>query len=274
MPLALPIPFVCVAMALAWWRQRRTQNAGLVDVLWAAGIGVVGVLFTALGEGWGQRRLLVGAMIGLWSLRLTTHLARRVLGEPEDGRYAWLREEWKPNLQAKLLVFFQAQALLVVLMAWPVRVAANVAAPAWGLVDVVALLVFAGALLGEAIADRQLAAWRSKPENKGRTCRRGLWRFSRHPNYFFEWLIWTSYPLMVLGRAEPLTAALVWLAPLALLGLILKVTGIPPTEAQALRSRGDDYRAYQRTTNAFFPGPPKQAPSSKATNEPRSSDPA
>ncbi len=111
------------------------------------------------------------------------------------------------------------------------------------------------AVLGESLADRQLAAWRSDPDNRGRTCRAGLWRYSRHPNYFCEWLIWCAFA--TIASAAPL-GWLAWMAPGVMLFLILKVTGIPPTEARALRSRGDDYRRYQQSTSAFFPWPPKQ----------------
>jgi steroid 5-alpha reductase family enzyme len=115
-----------------------------------------------------------------------------------------------------------------------------------------ALLVFAVSLLGESAADRQLQRWRAEPENRGRTCRSGMWRLSRHPNYFFEWLHWLSYPLLGLGLHQ---GELLWLAPLGMFLLMRFVTGVPPAEAQALRSRGDDYRAYQRETSAFFPLP-------------------
>lgn len=255
-----------LVMTVAWLRQRATDNAGIVDVIWAASIGVLGVLFCWLGEGWGPRRLVVGAMVGFWSVRLTSHLWTRVIGEEEDGRYRYLREVWSKNLQLKLLAFFQAQAVLAVLLAWPFLVLASVQRAEWTWLDGVAVLVWAGALLGETIADRQLAAWRNDDANQGRTCREGLWAYSRHPNYFFEWLLWTSYPLMAVGRTDAaLTGWLLWLAPLALLFLILKVTGIPPTEAQAVRKRGDDYRRYQETVNAFFPGPRDEPETAKTT---------
>jgi len=112
--------------------------------------------------------------------------------------------------------------------------------------------VFAGAFLGESAADRQLQRWRAEPTNRGRTCRIGLWRFSRHPNYLFEWLHWFTYPLLGLGLPQ---GGLLWLAPAGMFLLIRFVSGVPPTEAQALRSRGDDYRDYQRSTHPFLPLP-------------------
>jgi steroid 5-alpha reductase family enzyme len=117
------------------------------------------------------------------------------------------------------------------------------------------------ALAGETVADRQLAAWRAHPGNRGRACRAGLWRYSRHPNYFFEWLHWFAYVLLAVG--SPL-AWLAWLGPLLMFASLNWITGIPYTEAQALRSRGDDYRRYQAETSRFFPWPPRAQPNPSA----------
>ena len=118
------------------------------------------------------------------------------------------------------------------------------------------------AIVGETVADRQLANWRKDPNNKGRTCRSGLWRYSRHPNYFCEWLMWCAYAALAWpGPLGPVALG----APALLLFLVLKVTGIPPTEARALASRGADYRRYQRTTSAFVPWPPRPDPGAGAT---------
>ena len=244
------------AMLVAWLRQRRTGNAGIVDVLWSGGIGALALAYALLADGWGPRRALVAALAGAWSARLTWHLARRVAGEREDGRYAALRRELGARFDRWMLWFFQAQALLAALLSLVFLRLCTWSLEGWRVWDALGVALWLGALSGESLADRQLAAWRADPANRGRTCRAGLWRFSRHPNYFFEWLHWLAYPLLAVGA--PYAWAL-WLAPAALLLLVLKVTGVPPTEAQALRSRGDDYRAYQRTTNAFFPGPAKRA---------------
>lgn len=244
-----------VAMGLAWVRQLRSGNAGIVDVLWSASLGLFAGLYAVSGEGWVPRRVLVALLAGVWSVRLTLHLARRVRSESEDGRYAILRERWGEHFQARMIWFFQAQAVLAWLLSLTF-LALCVAEPAgWRVWDALGVLLWIVSIVGESIADRQLRRWRADPANKGRTCRSGLWRYSRHPNYFFEWLHWLVYP--VLGVGLPLGATL-WLAPALMLVLVSKVTGIPPTEEQALRSRGDDYRDYQRATNAFFPGPARR----------------
>ena len=244
-------------MGMAWVRQRQTGNAGVVDVIWAGSLGVLAVLYACMAEGWGPRRLLVGALAGLWSARLTLHLWRRVSSEAEDGRYAILRERWGARFQSWLFLFFQGQAVLAVLLSLNFLVLSSAVDAGWRVTDLAAVVLWIVSIAGEGLADRQLSAWRRNPSNAGKTCRTGLWAWSRHPNYFFEWLHWVVYPQLAIGL--PWGWAL-WLTPAGMLFLVLKVTGIPPTEEQSLRSRGDDYRAYQRTTNAFFPGAPRRDP--------------
>jgi steroid 5-alpha reductase family enzyme len=250
-------------MAAAWQRQRRTGNAGIVDVIWAGSIGVLAVAYALGAEGWGPRRLLVALLAGLWSARLTLHLFRRVAGEPEDGRYAGLRREKGERFDTWIFWFFQAQAVLAVLLSLVFLVLASASSEGWRIWDLAAVVLWIASIAGEGVADRQLHAWRADPSNAGKTCRRGLWAYSRHPNYFFEWVHWLVYPVLGIGLPWGWT---LWLAPLGMLFLVLAVTGIPPTEAQSLRSRGEDYRAYQRTTNAFFPGPRRSEPTRLQTS--------
>lgn len=246
-----------LSVTLAWFWQRRSGNAGWIDPLWAASLGCLALTYALALDGWLPRRLLVAALVGTWSLRLTLHLVARVRTEPEDGRYGALRARWGARFQPLLFAFYQAQAALAVLLSLPFLVLCRAEPAGWRVQDLGALLLWLAALVGEGLADRQLRAFRARPENKGRTCRAGLWGLSRHPNYFFEWLHWLVYPLLGLGLELGWT---LWFAPALMLYLVLRVTGVPPTEEQALRSRGDDYRRYQRTTNAFFPGPRKSAP--------------
>jgi steroid 5-alpha reductase family enzyme len=237
-------------MTVVWLIQRRTGNAGIVDVAWAGTIGIVGVLWALTTGGNWPRKVLVAALIAAWSLRLTTYLYRRVVGHPEEGRYATLRRTWGEQADIKLFGFFQMQALTVLLFAMPVWIAASNPLQLWGATDVLGLVVWAIGVGGTALADLQLARFKQRADSRGRTCREGLWRYSRHPNYFFEWVHWWAYVLLASGGAWWWLAAV---TPLVLLYFLLYVTGIPPTEAQAVASRGDEYRDYQRTTSAFFP---------------------
>ncbi len=256
---ALGLVALSLVMFLAWRRQLQTRNAGVVDVLWTAGLGSLALLYVALSDGWLPRRMLVATLAGVWSARLTLHLARRVFGEDEDGRYAEFRRQKGADFDRWAFWFFQAQAVLAVLLSLAYLPGVVGDAAGWRVQDAAAVLLWLTSLVGEAVADHQLSRWRANPANRGRTCRTGLWRYSRHPNYFFEWIHWLAWPVLAIGLPG---AWAVWLAPAAMLFLVVKVTGIPPTEEQSLRSRGDDYRDYQRTTNAFFPGPPKDQPQS------------
>ena len=262
LPLLIGWLVLALAMVLTWRRQVRTLNAGVVDVVWTLGLGFLAVLYAATLPGWGPRRILVAGLVSIWSLRLALHLIKRVGSEPEDGRYAKIRKEKGESFDGWAFWFFQAQAFLDVLLSLPFLLLMLAQESGWRTFDLIGVLLFVVALVGESIADRQLAAFRADPANRGRTCRTGLWSWSRHPNYFFEWLHWLVYPVLGIGLPY---GWLLWLAPAFMLLLVLKVTGIPPTEQRALESRGDDYRDYQQTTNAFFPGPPRPRVAERGT---------
>lgn len=238
-----------------WWWQRRTRNAGWVDVGWSLGLAIMALVAATLGPAPGARRLLVGTLGGLHGLRLGLHLWHRVATEPhEDGRYQAIRAAWKTNLNLKFFGFFQGQALLDVLLGWPFLLAAWNPRPVLHPLEYAAAGLWLVAWLGESLADRQLRRFKALPESRGRTCRAGLWRYSRHPNYFFEWLVWVAYLLLALSAPWGWTA--LWV-PVLMLYFLLRVTGIPYTEAQSLRSRPEDYARYQRETSAFVPWFPK-----------------
>lgn len=249
--------FAFVLFAGFWGVQRITRNAGIVDIGWTLGVGVMAVTCAVIGPGWIGRRALVGLLGGLWAFRLAAHIAAdRVFRREEDGRYRRMREYWGARAQPWFFVFFVSQSLLVVLFTLPFL--PLVAAPAAGIRpwDVAGATLWALAISGETLADRQLKRFRRDPANRGKTCRRGLWRYSRHPNYFCEWLHWWAYVLIGIG----LPGGWVTLAgPVVMWIFLTKLTGIPYTEQQALASRGDDYRDYQRTTNRFFPWFPKRS---------------
>jgi steroid 5-alpha reductase family enzyme len=256
MQVLLGLLIVSAMMTLLWLVQRRTANAGIVDVGWATGIGILGVFFATTSDGYVPRRVLVGALIAIWSSRLALHLLiDRVVGHPEEGRHRTLREKWGTAANWELFRFFQIQALAALFFAMPVLVVAHHSVEHWMGWDLTGVLIWVISVGNTVLADRQLVRFKRRPESRGKTCREGWWRYSRHPNYFFEWLHWWSYVALAIG------ASCWWvtlLAPAAMLYFLLRVTGIPPTEAQALVSRGEDYRQYQRTTSVFIPWFPKK----------------
>ena len=222
---------------------------------WAYGTGGLGVLYALLGTGSTGNRLLVAVLALLWGGRLGTYLlVNRIIGKPEDGRYQELRRRWAPHENRAFFVFFQAQAGFAAIFSLPFLFVAQDAGDVSTLAWIGAAVAVACVAL-EALSDRQLAAWRAVPANKGTTARNGLWGWSRHPNYFFEWLHWVAWAVIAVGSPHG------WIAigvPVFLLVLLFRVTGIPETEAQAVRSRGDDYRRYQREVSVFVPRPPRK----------------
>lgn len=254
-----------VGMAMLWRLQKSIGDAGIVDVAWTFNLGLLAAYYwatssTAADEvgDWQSPRLRaasVALLAILWSTRLAGYiLVNRVLGKVEDGRYRSLRQNWGDRAQPFFFVFFQVQGLLDLVFSISFLIPIRFAGGPFGWLDVMGLAIGLFAIVGETIADAQLARFRGEPTNRGKTCRVGLWQCSRHPNYFFEWLHWWSYVL--LGW----TAGGWWwgtlLAPALMLYFLFKVTGIPATEAQALRSR-TDYADYQRTTSAFVPWFPR-----------------
>lgn len=245
-----------VAMAALWVFAMRVRNIGYVDVGWAGLMAVAALLIGLTAEGSPLARGLVAMFGSVWGARLCLHLLHRVLNEEEDGRYQALRAAWSGS-PVRFFLFFQLQAVVVALFSIPFVAAASNPEDGFGPWMLAGALVWLLSMAGEALADRQLAAFRADPGNRGRTCRAGLWAWSRHPNYFFEWLHWFSYVLVALG------GGLFWaslVGPVLMFAFLYRVSGIPWTEAQSLRSRGEDYRRYQREVSAFFPWPPRRNP--------------
>lgn len=243
---------LAVGLAVLWVRQLYTQDATSVDVAWSAGLLFLAGFYPWFVDGDLGRRALVATLGGLWAGRLAWFLfTNRVRGHTEeDGRYQRMRAYLGPRAPVGFFAFYQGQAAVAVLFSIPMLAAM----PGGGL-GVTAMLgvgVWVAAVGGESIADAQLARFRADPANRGQVCRDGLWRYSRHPNYFFEWVHWWAYVLIGGG------AVLTWVGPVAMIVFLFRISGIPHTEKQALRSRGDAYREYQRTTSVFVPWPPKE----------------
>lgn len=239
-------------MLALWARQLHTRDATPVDVGWTLMVAAFALVLAVASEGDPWRRALVAGFAAGWGLRLSLYLIRdRLLpARGEDGRYRALRDRWGAAAPRHFLVLHLAQVVFALLFAVPLLVAMR-GGPLdpWALAGAAIWLV---AVAGEAAADRQLAAFRADPAHRGAVCRVGLWRYSRHPNYFFEWLHWWAY--VFIGRCAPLTL----LGPAVMALFLFRITGIPYTERQALATRGDAYREYQRTTSVFVPWFPRR----------------
>ena len=259
--------FMTVMISVLWLVQRakgkRRRGRRRLD---CRRFGILAVFYAGFAGGDPAQRLLVAVLVGVWSTRLALHVyLDRIRGKEEDGRYQMLRERWGDRAQLWFFLFFQVQAFWSVLFSIPFLAVTSNASPLgpWDILGTVIWLVAVG---GESVADRQLARWRSRPENHGKTCREGLWRLSRHPNYFFEWIHWWAYVIAAIGAPG-------WwmtlISPAIISFFLLRVTGIPATERQALRSRGDAYREYQRTTSASVPWFRRSARPTAGSGRPR-----
>ena len=256
---------IIVALALstvmfaAWQIALRTGRSGWIDAIWSFGVGAAGVVSSlVLGDGISTRQVVVAFMVAVWSLRLGLHIAVRASHSADDPRYAQLRRDWGPAFPSRLFWFLQVQAVVAFVFASAVFLAAHRASPELDVRDYLGGLILLVAIMGEALADRQLSDFRKDPNNKGKICTSGLWRFSRHPNYFFEWLAWTSYVVVAIdmsGQYPQGWAAIA--APVLMYWLLVHVSGIPPLEAHMIRSRGERFREYQHQTNAFWPTLPR-----------------
>jgi steroid 5-alpha reductase family enzyme len=259
---ALGTLIILVQMTVLWrlhlsGPRRALPNAAWVDVGWAAGLGVLALLYAGLGPAPWPRRLLLAVLAGVWSFRLASHLYRdRVAGgREEDKRYGGLRADWGEKAPTWFLFMFLGQGLLDVVLAVPfLLIAFNPDASLSG-VEWAGAALWLLAVAGESLADRQLTAFKSDPANRGRVCKAGLWRYSRHPNYFFELMIWVSYAVIAVPAPWGLLA---WISPAIMLFLLTRVSGIPLTERYSLESRGEAYRQYQRETSALIPWFPKK----------------
>ncbi|MCX2573038.1 DUF1295 domain-containing protein [Pedobacter sandarakinus] len=242
----------CSIMALVWLWAKRINNAGVVDVFWALNFPVITVITFFLSDGFALRKLLICGIFLIAELRLGLHLWQRVIGhlEEEEGRYQQLRKEWGIKADRNFFVFFQFQAISNVLLALPFFIICANPSPVIDLAEYFGLTIWLVAFVGEMVSDRQLAAFKKDPANKGKVCDTGLWYYSRHPNYFFEWLTWMAYFIFALSSPWGVLAIV---SPAIILYLLTKVTGVPNNEEQNLRSKPIAYKKYQQTTSAFIP---------------------
>ncbi len=242
------------AMALLWLVSLWRRDASIVDIWWGPGFALIAAVAFALGSGGDPaRRALSLALVSLWGLRLGAHLLWRNWGAGEDYRYQAMRRRHGERFGlVSLGTVFGLQGFLAWIVSLPVQVVHVSAGGALGALDALGAALTALGLGFEAVGDWQLARFKADPGNRGEVMDRGLWRYTRHPNYFGEFCVWWGFFLIAL-------AAGAWwsvVGPLLISVLLLKVSGVTLLE-QNIGERRPAYRDYIARTNAFFPGPRK-----------------
>lgn len=246
-------------MTLAWQVAVRSGQSGWIDAIWTFATGAAGVVaaLTPIDDdsSYFPRQVLVALMAAAWALRLGLHIVARTRRGGDDPRYANLRKEWGAAWKGRLFWFLQIQAASAFLLTLSIMAAARNPASGLRLVDWLGVGILVIAVLGEGIADRQLAQFACDSSNKGKVIQSGLWSISRHPNYFFEWFGWLAYLVIAISLSGYWWGLFAIAGPLFMYWLLVHVSGIPPLEEHMLRTRGDAFRDYQARVSAFFPWP-------------------
>ncbi len=226
----------------------------VADVAWGTGFIVTAITAVVLSESITQRGMLVMSLVVLWGVRLAVHIYMRNRGKPEDRRYRKWREEWGRHAVIRAyLQLFLFQGLLMIIISLPVTFIILFGQGPVGLVDMLGLFIWVTGYLFETVGDYQLLMYKSDPANKGKIMTRGLWSYTRHPNYFGEVTLW--WGMYIIALSVPQGWATI-LGPLTITFLILKVSGIPLLEEKY--KDNPEFQAYRRRTSAFFPLPTRK----------------
>lgn len=252
------VAILATLMASAWLVQRRTGQGAWADAFWSLGLATAGC-WAALVPAGGRsdpsaRQFLVATLVAVWGLRLAAHLAMRAATGPKDARYAQLEAEWGEAAAVRMLGFLLLQAAAGGVLLVSPAAAAHKPAAGLSLQDLAGAGLFVLAVAGEALADRQLKAFKADPANAGRVCASGLWAWSRHPNYVCEWLGWCAWPVIAIDiRGDWPWGWLALSGPAYMYWLLTRVSGVPLVEAHMRRTRPVAFATYARRVPVFFP---------------------
>ncbi len=263
MPDELPTMFLATAgavvafMLVGWLISVALKDASIVDILWGAGFALVAWVAFAVGDGYDGRKWLITILASLWGLRLSFYLFWRNHGKGEDYRYQAMRRHWGPRFTIiSLFTVFGLQGVLMYVISIPLQVAQLSGTPGeLTILDYLGTAIFAIGLAFESIGDFQLARFKADPANAGKVMDRGLWRYTRHPNYFGDAVVW--WGLFIVAIAEPWNLLVVF-SPIIMTILLTRVSGVPLLE-KSLSKRREGYTEYIRRTSSFIPMPPKKA---------------
>lgn len=263
---------------LLWWLRRPLRNAGLVDFGWPCGLVAIAAYFYLAGTGWPPRRGVLCGMYAFCGARFILGWLVRNARHGEDRRWDFWRRHWGDgngplgirSADANFLIFYHAQTFATLLvLAAPLALAAREPAEGFDLLELVAIGLWLASFGLENVADYQLDQFRKSPEGKSGVCRRGLWAYSRHPNYFFEFLLWVAYALFALPSAGGwLDRAFLLAVPAVMYWFLVHHTGVPLTERASLERRGEGFRKYQAEVSRFFPWLPRRTGDGAAAPRP------
>lgn len=234
---------------------RHQRKHDLVDIFWGMGFVLSGLAARLLGPG-GATGVLMLALVAIWGLRLSLHLARRNLGKPEDFRYLAMRRRWQKNFEFVMFVRnYLLQFILNVLVGFPLVFINLQGAGSPDIFTWLGAVVWLAGFAFEVIGDEQLRRFKTNPDNKGRLMTQGLWSWTRHPNYFVEALLW--WGIFFIGLTGNIGRVWLVFSPILITFLLLRVSGVPLLEKK-YQGR-DDWQAYTRRTSKFIPLPPRAA---------------
>lgn len=247
---------LAIVMSFFWLIAKKTNKAVVIDLAWTYSLGLIPLFYALLGNfQWGMNTLICITLPLLWSLRLGYHIFQRIIKEGEDARYQEMRDRWGGGIEIKMFYIYQFQALTVIVLSLPYLVLLNGNKHLSLIPTILGLIIAVIAILGESIADKQLRQFKQNNRKQKAVCSTGLWRFSRHPNYFFEWLYWFSFPVISIGLNYWYVSLI---GPLVMFYFLTQLSGIPITERHSIKKRGQAYIDYKERTNSFFPWFPKR----------------
>jgi steroid 5-alpha reductase family enzyme len=246
---------VITVFTIAWPIQLKTKNGAIADVVWAITFPLLTLIYFLIAHHQSIRHILILTLTALWGLRLGGYLLLRSVGKPEDARYTTLRYEWGVKQNLLMLRFYYFQAIAAFVLSLPFAILIANPESEIGFLEFAGVALWLAGVLGESLADAQLQKFKDNPFNKNKICNTGLWHYSRHPNYFFEWLIWVAFFIMALGSPWGIVSVI---SPVTMFFLLTRVTGIGYTEQHMLKTRGKIFADYQQTTSAFVPLPKRK----------------
>lgn len=254
---AVALPVLLGIAFLTWLASLAKRDVSIIDSVWPLFFLAALLTWWLADEANGPRSVIAGVLVGLWAARLCIYLTWRNWGHPEDRRYQAIRARNQPHYELKsLVIVFALQALLACLIALPFLPVLKSTVP-WGWLDSLGTALFVFGLMFEAVADAQMARFKAQPKGQDAVLNTGLWRYSRHPNYFGEAVVWWGFYLLAVSAGAPFW---IILSPLLINFLLVKVSGVPLLE-QDIAERRPAYRDYILNTPSFIPRLPKKTSS-------------